>query len=1094
MNVSEHNRGSDVSDPVKSSSASGSKSTSLYLDPEERELVIRASAGTGKTFQLSNRYLTLLRSSAPDRILASTFTRKAAGEIVERILLRLAQAVVDEKAFEELRAFLGTPLLSRSECLARLQQLTRQLHRLRVSTLDGFFARLAGSFSLELRLSPDWRLIDEIEAAQLRDQAIDTVLREGSAQELKTLMHQLDKGDVRRSVHQLIADHIDQFHSIYLQTEASAWNQFNVPTRPTEAEFAALCEQLRDLPITEKRLQKAREADLKKIAQEDWDGLYSSGLMSKVIHGETYYNKEIPEPIRIAYLALHKAIRARWLHIWSQQTQAGYQLLKTFDDHYERLKSESGTLRFDDVTRRLEQFMPAKSFQQFTHRLDGTIDHVLLDEFQDTSVSQWNVMRTVAQDVATDPQKSFFCVGDTKQAIYGWRGGEAAIFEAMQQQFPGVHERSLNESFRSSPVIMDVVNRLFGNIDQHNGFDELNGVLRAWATEFPEHQTARRELPGYCCLQTSSLPVTDDTTSLNTEALDRELFQYVARQVQQLHTQHPAGTIGILTRSNAAIGKLIFELNRVGVTASEEGGNPLTDSTAVLLMLSLLQLIDHPGDTIARFHVATSPLGSLLEYKNHQDDSIAEQFAQRLRLQLFQQGFGAFVQHCATLLEPSCDASEFRRLRQLGTLAEQYDAIAPAVRTQEFIEFVERQRVHEPSDARVRVMTIHQSKGLQFDTVILCECDRPLTKPPQMLTWIPEPGAPPAAVALSRSQQLRDLFPEKLLQAWQQTHARALNEALCLLYVAVTRAVSGLHIIIRPRLAKSAEKQPPKTFAGLLRAALADGAAPDPETVLFAHGDPDWFRSIPSKPAPANSSNVATIPRQIRFVEHKSRRRLPRVTPSQHRSAHDVRLRDVLHVGPTPARQRGTLIHAWMEQIEWLDDGLPSEESLKTLGHQQGVDDSVIQDCLREFQRMLNRPQVRELLSRQSSLQATSLAVSAECKADILAAPVEIQVDNELPFSVIREGALMSGTIDRLVRITRGDLTLAAEIIDFKTDSLLNDVVAINERVAYYRSQLQSYIDAIQQIEQLAPDQISAKLVMLQLGKVIVVDNTDRST
>ena len=113
------------------------------------DIVIRASAGTGKTFQLSNRYLAQLQAgAAPEQMLATTFTRKAAGEILERILIRLAEASVQDDQCRQLASFLKNPSLTQTRCLQLLEQLVRRLHRVRVSTLDAFFMQIASSFTL----------------------------------------------------------------------------------------------------------------------------------------------------------------------------------------------------------------------------------------------------------------------------------------------------------------------------------------------------------------------------------------------------------------------------------------------------------------------------------------------------------------------------------------------------------------------------------------------------------------------------------------------------------------------------------------------------------------------------------------------------------------------------------------------------------------------------------------------------------------------------------------------------------------------------------------------------------------------------------
>ncbi len=123
-------------------------------------VLISASAGTGKTFQLSNRYIGLLHSGVmPDQILATTFTRKAAGEILDRVIVRLAEAALDSRKRQELAKWLQVAALPSTRCHEMLRQMLRQLHRLRVSTLDAFFAQLAGSFSLELGLPPGGGLL-----------------------------------------------------------------------------------------------------------------------------------------------------------------------------------------------------------------------------------------------------------------------------------------------------------------------------------------------------------------------------------------------------------------------------------------------------------------------------------------------------------------------------------------------------------------------------------------------------------------------------------------------------------------------------------------------------------------------------------------------------------------------------------------------------------------------------------------------------------------------------------------------------------------------------------------------------------------------
>ncbi|MEP3930292.1 UvrD-helicase domain-containing protein, partial [Rhodopirellula bahusiensis] len=141
--------------------------------------LVRASAGTGKTYQLTARLLKILMTGAPpETILATTFTRKAAGEILERVLITLGKAAIDpsEKAIAELRQQVGIEGLPRHVCGQLFHRLLKNIHRLRICTLDSLFSQLARALPFELDLPPGWRLTDEVEEIWLRQVAIGNLI------------------------------------------------------------------------------------------------------------------------------------------------------------------------------------------------------------------------------------------------------------------------------------------------------------------------------------------------------------------------------------------------------------------------------------------------------------------------------------------------------------------------------------------------------------------------------------------------------------------------------------------------------------------------------------------------------------------------------------------------------------------------------------------------------------------------------------------------------------------------------------------------------------------------------------------------------
>ncbi|MEX2027637.1 MAG: UvrD-helicase domain-containing protein, partial [Pirellulaceae bacterium] len=270
-------------------------------------VVIRASAGTGKTYQLTNRYLQLLVEGVPpQRILATTFTRKAAGEIFDRILLRLAQAATSDDERKKLAAALGDDSLTRGRCRELLVDTIRHMHCLRIGTLDSFFVQIAGSFALELGLPLGWRIGETLEDQALRQEAVANVLTRGKSQELLTLFHLLTKGEVRRSVLSLVLGVAQDMYDLARETQAAAWNHLPRHAGLKAEELAAALDGLKNAAIPAgKQWESGHAGGVLAAEATDWKAFLSKGFGGKILSGElTYYKKEIPAPVVAAYQRL----------------------------------------------------------------------------------------------------------------------------------------------------------------------------------------------------------------------------------------------------------------------------------------------------------------------------------------------------------------------------------------------------------------------------------------------------------------------------------------------------------------------------------------------------------------------------------------------------------------------------------------------------------------------------------------------------------------------------------------------------------------------------------------------------------------------
>ncbi|MCA9064052.1 MAG: UvrD-helicase domain-containing protein [Planctomycetaceae bacterium] len=1083
---------------------------SAVIEARQTHRLIRASAGTGKTFQLSGHFLRqLFEGNAPETILATTFTRKAAGEILGRVLLRLADAAADQDAAITLRQQLGLDHVNRQAAAELLVSVTRQLHRMRICTLDSFFQQVARSLTLELGLTPGWSIVDEHIDAELRQQAVDAVLSQHVALDSRRLMQMLARGRAKRSIRDLINETVDSYYDLYQLTRREAWDQIQVPQRLTTARREQLIRDLYacDLPPDSKAIA-ARSRDVEQYQAGNWEAYLSSGLSAVVFKGgNTYYRKPLPDDLIEVYRELNQHAIAEILDQLARQTKATWDLISRFDKEYSRLRAEHGWMRFGDVTRALAMASREASGDRMSFRLDGAIRHLLLDEFQDTSVDQWKILKRLAASVdAQYADSSFFCVGDGKQAIYRWRGGVAEILDAVARSIPGITQSSMDESRRSSVPVIETVNRVFETIRQQvvEGDDEdASNAIHEWSKQFPHHSAWKVTEPGYAELRSSP-----DFEGENVDEIRTEYYRWAAIQIQELYQQTPHAEIGVLVRRNSVVARLVHELAILGVPASEEGGTPPVDSAAVLAVMSLLHFASHPGCTVSRYHIVNSPLAALVGLSDWDDDEAAARVAANVRDRLMNDGYGRTLQSLADGVRPWCNLRDQLRLQQIVSEGWRFDD-APSLNPADFVEMLENTRLSRSQRAPVRVMTVHQSKGLEFDVVVLPELDADMFRPPTVAIAAPDIAELPDRVCVWRNKQIRRILPEHLREACRQTQDGQIREALCLLYVALTRAVHSLHMLVRPGSRRN-------SFSQLLFKSLGKEKW-QPEETLFETGDPEWYLrkpeflgkpQSPTLPSLARSGAVERTTISVALSVEGRRRGLIRRAPSRHdetrlyfeHPASAARGRSVSSGdhGPDAStatasidpRARGTLIHAWFEQLHWLDNSPePSDEHLLQIAEQQFISRRVAIRMLGEFRSFLNSPGVRGIFLQSEQMKVDGFRWYA---TDFSQQRVHLSCQMERPFLYQQSGELISGTIDRLVLLSDGHRYLAADIVDFKTDRLVGDVNSwIADRRGHYRSQLQDYRAAVSHCFRIAPELISCRLLFLAADRVesIAIDD-----
>ena len=1058
-----------------------------------RNTEIRASAGTGKTYSLSVRYLGLLHQDVPvDSLLATTFTRKAAGEISARLFQLLAKAVLDPDQLSLLVKQLG-PELDQQRSEELLAALSSNLHRIRVGTLDSFFARIARSFCFEVTLPPDWQIIDKVRKSQITDQSISAVMKSYLGTTANRLQSLLPRGEAQRRLAAVVTETVDNLHGLYKDTTEDCWSDADAGTLLSSQELVALLEKLESAPLPDNaRIETDRAGNIAAAREGEWDSILRKGIVLKIAVGDAtdttpvFHGQEIPAGTADLFRTLAQHAAASLLQPFLRQTKATYQLLDAFSAHYEDLLAEAGVLEFSDVTRHLAGPNGKSLSVDGGYRLDATIDHLLLDEFQDTSLLQWQVIKPLAASVADSDSgnSSLFCVGDTKQAIYGWRGGQSEIFDALEGQLGAtIHKAPLDLSYRSAPPIIEAVNHVFSNLLQHDNLEGQEPAVSQWAAQFPQHATIKEFDGGVEFVAAPCLNKSKDAVEAGT--LDR-----MTELVCEISSHAPTCSIGVLVRKNDYAQAAIQSLRQAGLEVSGEGGVTLDDTSPNQALLSLLALVDHPGDSLALHHVIHSPLGAIVSLTTESSRDDIHGVIDNLRMQLQAAGYGPTLEGIAKQLTSYCSLRQTYRLFQLVEQGYAFQPLRPT-RTNEFLSFITLTPVEDPNSARIRVMTINAAKGLEFDAVVLPQLHTSVVGRAQdFVVGRSVPTGPIERVMRYCSANIQSFLPDEMRKMFSDSVQQQVNDSLCLLYVAFTRAVHGLHVILP---AATWQNSYPKTMAGIVQAAIGAPPALAADLDLLSFGNTTWYRD--HKPEAGHApihGGCGTA--QVRTIEPvaglglapvREGGRLEPVTPSSLEGSRVLEQHSLLEMGRVQAMQRGTLVHGWCEQIDWLENGLPGEETMLRDVRAAGLENSAIA----EFLQGLEAPAIQRLLTAASYDSLTDEECCPQMLAVLKDGDYELSVHNEFPMSSIDGLTHLHGSVDRLVLIRRDGEPVAADIIDFKTDRLdeTSDEQNVQALTEHYRGQIECYARGISQTLQIPADHINLRLVFLQSGIVTPV-------
>ena len=1048
-------------------------------------VMIRASAGSGKTYALTDRFVRLLAEGArPERIVALTFTRKAAGEFFDEILHKLAAAASEPAAAATLGRAIEQPALGCTDFLRMLRGMTDVMHRLRLGTIDSFFARIARIFPLELGLAGDFEILQEHAARLERQRVLRRMFaRAGDLEDAqKDFVEAFKRAtfgrDEKRLGPQLDA-FLDEHQEKYLAVpdgdrwgnhrriwpEGCPWMIGGVPDVPLAAR--ALRVWLGAAEIGDK--QRGRWADFLEAL-----GTWAPGVpppralayvLEKILAAWPEINagnavlefdkkkQELAAPACAALREIARHVVGGELVRRMETTRGIHAVLRGYEDFYHDAVRRTGKLTFADVQRLL---MPGGGAPALTrdadadeagrlfidYRLDGGTDHWLLDEFQDTSFGQWSVLKNLIDEVVQDTSgaRSFFCVGDVKQAIFTWREGDPRLFREILEHYnaaaPGtITEQDLVQSWRSGPALIEMVNTVFGD-EQVMGSLFPGAASATWKQEWRAHESAVPKRSGQAAL----LHAEDEE---GRQALVRDLIREIKPLERGL-------SCAVLVQKNSTAAVLADFLRGAGISAVAESDlHVCTDNPLGSALLALVQAAAHPGDMFAWEHVHMTPLGAVLAEEGlATPEAVTERVLGQINAGGFERMADFWTRKLEARLAPD-DAFGRERARQFVAAAGRFDETGSRDAA-EFGQFMARHTVRDAESAAVvRVMTIHKAKGLGFDVVVLPDLEGNKLGSRRDGLAVHQGADRAVEWVLDLPAKIFAQHDAVLAAQIRADEAEACYEAFSLLYVAMTRAKRAMYVITEP-VGKSASRNFPK----LLAETLGDEAQPLRVGGLivqgtWSSGDADWHALLAVSAEP--TKKVVVLAPLKGAPAARAARRLAR-RPSGEKTG-VIGSAQVFALEGGASADFGTAVHALLAEIEWA-----------------GPDDLV---------------RLAGAWTERGPAGEEALAcVRASALADVFSRPADrAEVWRERAFEVVLDGAWVTGVFDRVIieRAADGRSSRVA-VVDFKTDRI-DPVEGVERILSRYAAQMELYQRAAAVLAGLSVERVTCELVLTKLGR-----------
>jgi len=965
-------------------------------DPE-RSVFVSANAGSGKTHVLAQRVINLLlRGEDPAKMLCITFTKAAAANMAKRVFDTLAAwTALDDKALDaRIVASTGKPSGPAQRTRARRLFATalETPGGLKVQTIHAFCTRLLHQFPFEADVAASFDVLDEAATAQMLNDLTLEVMLEAAAK---------PDGALGRALASAITSAADVTFKEVIAEAIGKRDIVEGWVKRAGGLDAAIAQLSRQFGLESSDTLEAIENDYisgSLIPRPEWPA-----LMEFVVSSDKQSDKDIADLLAGAGAAGRDGI-ASYLQIfctknlerrknvltanfaganpeWAERLAAEQDrvcalvakefavkardrsaalltVAETVIERYRKEKDRRGLLDYEDLIDKALRLFRDQSAKWVLYKLDLGINHVLVDEAQDTSPKQWDIIRAIVEEFLPggsreNTRRTVFVVGDEKQSIFSFQGAAPLAFAENREHFRRLHEKSdtpfgvekLEYSFRSGAFLLQAVDTVFRQPQAFRGLtsdpvwtvhqalpDAAPGEVEIWDLVAPDEKDKAKE----------GWDAPFDKTTETSPAI--KLARRIARTVKQwcAHGTRPLEVLILVRQRGALFEAIIRALKRENIAVAGADRLLLTEHIAIMDLLVLGDALLLPEDDLALATVLKSPLFGLneeqlfalaygrkgplravLRAKASEDaacaaasaalDELADQARTLPPFAFYAYVLGARGGRKRFLERLGVEAAD--PLDEFLNLALEYERRETAS-LQGFLAWVraaqsEVKRDMEIARDEVRVMTVHGAKGLEAKNVILADSTttRPEGAYPPRLLTAPIAGAGAGAEALIWAAA-KDKDAGPMAEARTRALDAARDEYRRLLYVAMTRAAERLVVCGT----KGVNKVPDGCWHQLVRDALEGECVSAPaddggEVLRYRKGEAEPTRAkIETAPI-----EKISLPAWLTTHAPGGKPALHSVTPSG--AGEDDSARPAAAAGVAAALLRGALAHRLLQSL-----------------------------------------------------------------------------------------------------------------------------------------------------------------------------------